>query len=540
MIIRTIRLTTRALISFGVICLLLMTLAGTVLYELKGVHNSATELQGNWLPSVQAVGKIETAALLYRLDARRFVMDDKRLGEASLKKIGLLRSTLSQNVEAYKPLVSSPEEQNLFNKVAADVTAFQSKIDELMTLSKTQTYQEMAVFIQETTKPQAVALQASLAELIELNAKGAIKSGETSDTSFKNGQTFVIALSVITIIITILVAITFTRSISRPILALLGSTQKIASGDLRTPVAVNGADEITELQNATAAMLASLKGTIQHISDSSGQLASAAEEMSSITKESTAGIQRQTMETEQAAAAVNEMTAAVEEVARNAVSASHSTQESERSARTGQERVGQTIASLEKLSATVTQTGVEVEGLANQAQNIAKVLDVIRSIAEQTNLLALNAAIEAARAGEQGRGFAVVADEVRALAHRTQSSTQEIEQMIQGIQKDSTRAVQSMQQSSSEAGSTLLIAHEAGAAIKQITTAISDINERNMLIATASEQQAQVARSVDENLVSIRDLSVQSSSAASQTSIASNELSQLAVDLNKLVARFSV
>jgi len=540
MIIRTIRLTTRALISFGVICLLLITLAGTVLYELNGVHDSATELQGNWLPSVQAVGKIETAALLYRLDARRFVMDDKRLGEASLKKIGLLRSTLTQNVEAYKPLISSPQEQDLFNKVAADVAAYQSKVDELMELSKTQTYQDMAVFIQDTTKPQAVALQASLAALIDLNAKGAIESGATSDASFKNGQIFVIALSVLTIIITIVVAVTFTRSISRPIQALLGSTQKIASGDLRTPVAVNGADEITELQNATAAMLASLKGTIQHISDSSGQLASAAEEMSSITKESTAGIQRQTMETEQAATAVNEMTVAVEEVARNAVSASHSTQESERSARTGQERVSQTIASLEKLTATVTQTGVEVEGLANQAQNIAKVLDVIRSIAEQTNLLALNAAIEAARAGEQGRGFAVVADEVRALAHRTQSSTQEIEQMIQGIQKDSTRAVQSMQQSSAEAGSTLLIAHEAGAAIKQITAAISDINERNMLIATASEQQAQVARSVDENLVSIRDLSVQSSSAASQTSIASHELSQLAVDLNRLVARFSV
>ncbi|WP_341524222.1 methyl-accepting chemotaxis protein [Pseudomonas sp. G.S.17] len=521
-------------------CLLIITLAGTVLYELNGVHDSATELQGNWLPSVQAVGKIETTALLYRLDARRFVMDDKRHGEASLKKIGLLRSTLSQTVEAYKPLISSPRELDLFNKVAADVAAYQSKVDELMTLSKTQTYQEMAVFIQDTTKPQAVALQASLAELIDLNAKGAIQSGETASASFKSGQVFVIALSVITIIITILVAITFTRSISRPILALLGSTQKIASGDLRTPVAVNGADEITELQSATAAMLASLKGTIQHISDSSGQLASAAEEMSSITKESTAGIQRQTMETEQAAAAVNEMTAAVEEVARNAVSASHSTQESERSARTGQERVGQTIESLEKLSATVSQTGIEVEGLANQAQNIAKVLDVIRSIAEQTNLLALNAAIEAARAGEQGRGFAVVADEVRALAHRTQSSTQEIEQMIQGIQKDSTRAVQSMQQSSAEAGSTLLIAHEAGAAIKQITASISDINERNMLIATASEQQAQVARSVDVNLVSIRDLSVQSSSAASQTSIASNELSQLAVDLNRLVSRFSV
>ncbi len=179
-------------------------------------------------------------------------------------------------------------------------------------------------------------------------------------------------------------------------------------------------------------------------------------------------------------------------------------------------------------------------GLAQQAQDITKVLDVIRAIAEQTNLLALNAAIEAARAGEQGRGFAVVADEVRALAHRTQLSTQEIEQMIQGIQSGSSKAMLSMQQSSEDASQTLAIAHEAGAAIGHITQAISEINERNLMIATASEEQAQVARSVDQNLMSIRDLSLQSSSAASQTSIASSELSSLAVSLNKLVARFSL
>ncbi|HEX8592649.1 MAG TPA: methyl-accepting chemotaxis protein [Pseudomonas sp.] len=540
MAIRNIRLTSRALLSFGVICLLLITLAGTVLFKLDNVRESADELHVNWLPSIREASNIEIAALFYRLDARRFVMDDARLGEASLSKIGKLKTALTQATETYRPLISSREEQDLFDKVVVNVAAYQAKIDELMQLSKTHSYQEMAIFIQDTTKPQAVALQSSLEELIALNGRGAEQSAADAAAGFKSGLIFIIVLSVIAVLITILVAIVFTRSISRPIFALLGSTQKIAAGDLRSPVAIDGADEITDLQNATAAMLSSLKGTIQHISDSSGQLASAAEEMSSITKESTAGIQRQTMETEQAATAVNEMTAAVEEVARNAVSASQSTQASERSARTGQERVGQTIESLEKLSATVTQTGIEVEGLANQAQSIAKVLDVIRSIAEQTNLLALNAAIEAARAGEQGRGFAVVADEVRALAHRTQSSTQEIEQMIQGIQKDSSRAVQSMQQSSAEAGSTLLIAHEAGAAIKQITAAISDINERNMMIATASEEQAQVARSVDENLVSIRDLSVQSSSAASQTSIASHELSQLAVDLNRLVSRFSV
>lgn len=538
--IRNVRLTLRALMSFGLICLLLITLAGTVLYKLNEVHDSASELQTNWMPSVRQAGKIENAALLYRLDARRFVMDDERQGDSSLKKINDLKTALTQSANAYSNFISSPQEQELYSRVLTNIVANQAKVDELLALSKTQSYQELAVFIRDNTKPQAVALQSSIEDLIALSEKGAERSGQVSDDSFKSSVLFIVGLSLIAVIITALVAVAFTRSISRPVMALLESTQKIAEGDLRTPVQVNGADEITDLQNATATMLASLKGTIQHIADSSGQLASAAEEMSAITKESTSGIQQQSMETEQAATAVNEMTAAVEEVARNAVSASESTQASERSAQTGQQRVGQTIASLEKLSITVGQTGIEVEGLANQAQNIAKVLDVIRSIAEQTNLLALNAAIEAARAGEQGRGFAVVADEVRALAHRTQSSTQEIEQMIQSVQKEAAKALQSMKQSREEVDSTVAIAHEAGVAIRQIAAAVSDINERNLMIATASEEQAQVARSVDENLVSIRDLSVQSSSAATQTSVASHELSQLAIGLNKMVSKFSL
>ncbi|MEB0076000.1 methyl-accepting chemotaxis protein [Pseudomonas sp. CCI3.2] len=538
--IRNVRLATRALLSFGVICSILIALAGAVLSKLNNVHESASQLQTDWLPSVLQAGKIETAALLYRLDGRRYVMDNDRLSESSLQKINQLKIALTQTAEAYEHLVSSSEEQELFNRVKVNVLAYQGKLNELIQLSQTATYQEMSIFINNTTKPQAVELQLSIEELVALNEKGAEQSGKIADDSFKSGLMITIVLSVLAIFFTIVVAVVFTRSISQPILALLLSTRKIANGDLRTPVEVDGADEITDLQNATAAMRLSLKNTIQHISESSSQLASAAEQMSAITNESNVGIQRQSLETDQAATAVNEMTAAVEEVARNAVSASKSTQASERSAHTGQERVGRTIASLQKLSSTVGQTGVEVEGLANQTQNIAKVLDVIRSIAEQTNLLALNAAIEAARAGEQGRGFAVVADEVRALAHRTQSSTQEIEQMIQSIQKDSSTAVQSMKQSSEEAESTLLIAREAGVAIEQIAVAISEINDRNLMIAAASEQQAQVARSVDENLISIRDLSIQSSSAASQTSAASYELSLLAVDLNRLVASFSV
>ncbi|AVB14676.1 MULTISPECIES: methyl-accepting chemotaxis protein [Pseudomonas syringae group] len=538
--IRNIGLNLRALLSFGIICLLLAGVGTNAVFKMNGLHQSADQLQTDWLPSVRQAGRIETAGLLYRLDARRFVMDDQRQSPESVNKLNGLKNALLQTADTYGSLVSSPQEEQVWKQVKADALAYSDKIDQLVELSKSKSDSELFVFIRDITSPQAKALQSSIEQLIEVNVKGAEQSGAIADKNYESGLTVTLTLIVLAVIITLIVATLFTRSIARPVQALLDSTRKIAEGDLRTTVEVNGADELTELQKATATMLSSLKGTIQHISDASGLLASAAEEMSSITQDSAQGIQRQTMETEQAATAVNQMTAAIEEVARNAVAASTSTQACEKSAQTGQDCVGQTIAALEKLSTTVDKTGVEVEGLAHQAQDIAKVVDVIRAIAEQTNLLALNAAIEAARAGEQGRGFAVVADEVRALAHRTQTSTQEIEQMIQGIQKNSSGAVQSMKQSNAETDATLLIAQQAGVAIKEITTSISHINERNLMIATASEQQAHVARSVDENLVSIRDLSVQSSSASSQTSTASQELSRLAVDLSRLVSRFSV
>ncbi|KPW28281.1 putative methyl-accepting chemotaxis protein [Pseudomonas amygdali] len=538
--IRNIGLNLRAFVSFGFICLLLAGLGINALFKMEGLHQSAERLQNDWLPSVRQAGRINTAGLLYRLDARRFVMDDDRRSSESMNKLTGLKNSLLQEADTYGPLVSSPEEEEAYRKVKTDASAYIAKIDELVELSKSKSDSELFAFIRDVTSPQAKALQASIEKLIEVNIKGAEQSGLVADRNYQSGLTVTMTLIILAIIITLIVATLFTRSIAKPVKALLDSTRRIAEGDLRTTVEINGADELTELQKASAAMLSNLKGTIQHISDASGLLASAAEEMSSITQDSTQGMQRQTQETEQAATAVNQMTAAIEEVARNAVAASSSTQACEKSAQTGQDCVGQTITALEKLSHTVDRTGTEVEGLANQAQSIAKVVDVIRAIAEQTNLLALNAAIEAARAGEQGRGFAVVADEVRALAHRTQTSTQEIEQMIQGIQKNSNEAVQSMKQSNAETDATLLIAQQAGIAIKDITASISHINERNLMIATASEQQAHVARSVDENLVSIRDLSAQSSSASSQTSTASQELSRLAVDLNRMVSKFSI
>jgi methyl-accepting chemotaxis protein len=206
----------------------------------------------------------------------------------------------------------------------------------------------------------------------------------------------------------------------------------------------------------------------------------------------------------------------------------------------GQARVLDTVQAIESLASNVDNTSKLVQNLADQSQDIGKVLDVIRSIAEQTNLLALNAAIEAARAGESGRGFAVVADEVRALAHRTQQSTLEIDKMVTAMRSGSAQALESMHTSRERAGSTLQLAQGAGESLTDITKSLNQISERNMVIASAAEQQAQVAREVDRNIVNIRDLSMQSASGAKQISVSSNELSRLAAELNQVVTRFRV
>ncbi|WP_414707590.1 methyl-accepting chemotaxis protein [Pseudomonas sp. UBA5706] len=285
-------------------------------------------------------------------------------------------------------------------------------------------------------------------------------------------------------------------------------------------------------------MQSKLRDTLQRISGSATQLASAAEELNAVTDESARGLSQQNNEIEQAATAVNEMTSAVEEVARNAVSTSQASQNATTSASDGRDLVQETVSAIERMSSDVQGTAKLIGNLADESRDIGKVLDVIRGLADQTNLLALNAAIEAARAGEAGRGFAVVADEVRALAHRTQQSTSEIERMIGSIQGGTEQAVNSMRSSTDRAESTLNIAKGAGVALDTINSAVVEINERNLVIASAAEEQAQVAREVDRNLVNIRDLSAQSTTGANQTTAASNELARLAVDLNGMVARF--
>ncbi|MEA1607693.1 methyl-accepting chemotaxis protein [Pseudomonas spirodelae] len=539
--LRNLNIAPRASLGFGLVAVLVLLLGSFSLQQMGEMRKQSQQINENWLPSILSLGEINQQVLRLRaLTMRLVIISDEAMMRTSLANAEELRKSLTESESTYQKLISNAEEETVYERFRQAEKAYLEEQEKVIAAVRQSDLDSAAALFNGPINGYADTMAKALVELLELNRTGASAATHLADEIFASARLWVVVMIVLALCLTVALALLLTRSIVSPLTEAVRVAETVASGNLTQPIDVLGSDEPARLLGALKSMQQSLRSTIQNISDSSTQLASASEELSAVTEDSTRGLHQQNNEIEQAATAVNEMTSAVEEVARNAVSTSEASSESNRTAQHGREQVRQTVDSITSLADDVTHTASEVEQLAGQVRDISKVLDVIRSIAEQTNLLALNAAIEAARAGEAGRGFAVVADEVRALAHRTQQSTQEIEQMVSGIQQGTDKAVNAMQTSNSRARSTLDVAKAAGQALEEITAAISQINERNLVIASASEEQAQVAREVDRNLVNIRDLSMQSSAGANQTSAASQELSRLAVDLNALVARFSI
>ncbi len=328
------------------------------------------------------------------------------------------------------------------------------------------------------------------------------------------------------------------QQILGPIKVAQGHFHAMAAGDLTSEIDTSSDNEVGDLFRSLHSMQQTQRKMIRSLTESSSQLASAAEELNSVTEESQRGLQEQSDQLQQAATAITELSTAVDDVAGNAVTTSEASQASNILAGECRQGVGATTDDINSVVEGVQQTSSQVAELAENSRNIGQILDVIHDVAEQTNLLALNAAIEAARAGEAGRGFAVVADEVRTLAQRTQASTTEIERLILSMRQGTESVIQAMSGCRESAERTLAGAGMVSSALEEIFGSISQINDRNLVIASAAEEQAQVAREVDQNLVNIRDLATQTAAGANQTSAASQELSRLAVEMHDMVVHF--
>ncbi|POA21176.1 methyl-accepting chemotaxis protein [Pseudomonas sp. FW300-N1A1] len=361
---------------------------------------------------------------------------------------------------------------------------------------------------------------------------------QAMQVELKNNALLIIASSALALLVGVIAAWFITRLIVAPLRSVIRVAEQIAAGDLSATVQVTRRDEIGQLMQAMQTMGAGLSQIVSGLQAGIEQLASSAQSLSAVTEQTNLEVSSQKEETDQVATAMNQMTATVHDVARNAEEAALAAQTADGKVETGQQVVRQSMQRIEQLADSAGLASASIESLSSEIQNIGTVLGVIKSVAEQTNLLALNAAIEAARAGEQGRGFAVVADEVRALAKRTQQSTEEIERLVSALRAAAQASVQQIQSSGELVKLAVSDALQTESALGSIAAAVSLIQQMNQQIAAAAEQQSSVAEEINRSVTSIRASADQSSVAMQGNAASSIELAQLGGELKGMVGHF--
>lgn len=391
--------------------------------------------------------------------------------------------------------------------------------------------------------PKFKVVKEKMDRLIAIQGEVGLELYKEADEDYLFIRNVTIVVTLIAALAAIAFGLLLTSMIATPLLHGVKIAEAIAGGDMTNKIdasLVERGDEIGQLMKSLGGMSENLKGVIGNISQASNQIASASEELSSTAEQMSRGMQQQTSQTSQIASAMEEMSATVLEVAKNSQSASSSANEASSTAQKGGEVVSRTISGMMSIAATVEQSAKTIGELGKSSDQIGEIVAVIDDIADQTNLLALNAAIEAARAGEQGRGFAVVADEVRKLAERTTKATKEIAQMIKNIQKETGTAVSAMEAGTKEVKEGVTLANQAGESLVMIVDAVNKVNDMIRQIATAAEQQSTAAEEISKSIEEIASVTKETSQGSNQTATASHELSRMATELQGTVGQFKI
>ncbi|MBI6559257.1 methyl-accepting chemotaxis protein [Pseudomonas syringae] len=539
-LLRRFKITLRLVICFAITSLLMVALGAFCLLQMQAIRTQGEAVESGALPSIATADAIAIGLVKLRSETTRLIANADDPGAVINSKINVeqLRNEVEKGFSEYLARVQSGTEHDSIVALQDAYKAFMPGLQDQIALIEQNKLDEARMLANTMLSLQGDLMDMQVQLLRELNKQSASAAVEAAGASYE--QTRIIALSAIGLVLalTLLLAWRLSVSIIHPVRQALHIASTIADGDLSEHPIPDGKDETAQLLITLGRMRTNLHSTIDQIYAAATQLSQSVQEMGSIAEASALNLQLQNTEIEQAAVAVNQMSQAAIEVAGNASNTVTESEASTQAAAQGQDKLSATILSIKELTENVLNSSHQAQGLAERTQSISSILDVIRAIANQTNLLALNAAIEAARAGEAGRGFAVVADEVRSLAQRTSASTAEIEGLISGVQQSTQQTASSLRHTATQANLTMEQAASTGEALQVIIHSTATINDRNLLIASAAEQQAQVATEVDRNLSSIRELSSQTASGAQQTTVASNALSMLANDLNLMVQRF--
>ncbi|MGL5374996.1 MAG: methyl-accepting chemotaxis protein [Aeromonas veronii] len=537
--------------GFAVLGLMVAFIGGFSLVQFGNMNDVAIRFTDSILPAVNRTSAIgDSLGELRRYELGYFVVAAEPLKRDEYRNIASQQlNSIAQQLIAHDKTIWPEDvaERRTFDTVKSDwdrYVALHQRVKQLQ--DSDQLAEAQRIFLEEGV-PLYTALSKSVASLIQINHGYASESRSDIVDSYQSANLSVTIALVLGLILVVVLSVVLTRQIRDPLIMLARQAQRIANGDLGQGELQQwirdsrfNRDELGQLGSAINRMQGSLSDLVSEIAGSVSQLSSAVEEVSAISSQSASGMAIQQNEVSQVATAMNEMQSTVNEVARNTTDAMSAAKDASRTSAAGSEVVRSSIASIEEVSVKIEQAGTVVQQLEADSANISVVLDVIRDIAGQTNLLALNAAIEAARAGEQGRGFAVVADEVRSLAQRTQDSTAEISKMIELLQSRAAEAGNAMQLSRHQMQESVGLARDAGTSIETINGAVVRITDMNTLIATATEEQNAVTEELNRSIVNIHNAADENAQGAHQIAQACVELSKLANTLHHMTQRFTL
>jgi len=477
---------------------------------------------------IDAVNKAN-AGMFSAAEASRAMTDSSR--NISEKWDGYMATTLTDEESRL-----AKEANRLFTPANQAISQLVNKLNNMQGSPKWQLNDDIAP-LYDVIDP----ISGKISELVSLQLKVAGEEKDRVDEIYVSSVKIFIVLTLVAIVASVLIGLWVTKAVMRPIDNIVTTLNTVrVDSDLTVKFKTFNDDELGQISTNLTLVIEHLRGILNSIADAANTVGDSTIKLSEFTQQTNDRMHQQQSETEQTAAAMNQMTATVAEVAQSATNAADSAKDAEGNATKGNGIVQQSVSSMSQLSKQIDQTSEVITHLASESQNIGSVLDVIKGIAEQTNLLALNAAIEAARAGEQGRGFAVVADEVRTLAQRTQESTQEIESMIDGLQKGVQEAVGAMKVGTEQVYDANEKANMAGDALNEIVLSVDNISNMNTQIATAAEEQSSVAEDINRSIIAISDIAQTSTMAAQELTTSVAELTSLSESMREQVSQFKL
>jgi methyl-accepting chemotaxis protein len=533
-----LKIGTKLLIAFGLVAVIAGVIGTVGIMSLKSADESDTLLFTHQTVPLALIADVAEYFQRVRVNTRDIILAQKDEEiQAYAQKIASYRERVAQKTDEFEKTILSQEVRDEFKVFKETRVDYGKHLDELEALSRANKDAEAFALLKGDMSISAKAEEDAISKLAEMKVKSAHERADANTAAADAAMTAMVAVLGVGVLISIGLGLFISRIISRPVKDVVAS---IDNADLNMQFNSERKDEVGDLQRSFDRFVETIKGTLLQVSEASAAVASASSEISSSTEQMAAGAQEQTSQAGEVASAVEEMTKTIVENSRNASSTADTAKQAKLAAEQGGTVVEETVSGMKRIAGVVRQSAGTVQELGKSSDQIGEIIGVIDDIADQTNLLALNAAIEAARAGEQGRGFAVVADEVRKLAERTTKATKEIAGMIKKIQSDTKGAVTSMEEGTKEVDEGIKLADKAGSSLREIVGISQKVTDMVAQIAAASEQQSSASEQISKNVEAISSVTNESAAGVQQIARAAEDLNRLTENLQQLLNKFKL